>query len=69
MRRLLHAGLDTFQFLRLHSVGVPLNFLSEPLQEFALLNDDAVQLLHLMFEVRKVCFEPVHALGIFICHH
>ena len=53
MRRLLHVGLHTFQLQRLHGVGLPLSFLSEPVQQFALLYDHAVQLLDLMLKVHS----------------
>src|ERR1019366_3589293 len=42
MRRLLHVGLHTFQLQRLHGGGLPLNFLSKPVQLLALLDDHAV---------------------------
>jgi hypothetical protein len=68
MRRLLYVGLHAFQLQRLHGAGLPLSFLAEPVQQFSLLYDHAVQLLHLMLEVRKVRFQPVYALGAFVCH-
>ncbi len=68
MRRFLHVGLNTFQFQRLHGAGLPLNFLLKPIEEFALLNDHAVQLLDLMLEVRIVRFQSVYALGVYVCH-
>ena len=68
MRRLLHVGLDAFKLQRLHGAGLPLNFLFDPVQQFALLYDHAIQLLDLMIEVCKVRFQPVHALGVFVWH-
>jgi hypothetical protein len=56
MRRLVRVGFDAFQLQRLHGAGLPLNFLSEPVQQFALLYDHVVQLLDLMIEVCKVRF-------------
>ena len=68
MRRFLVVRLDTFQFQRLHGSGLALDFLFQPLQQFALLNDDGVQLLDLMFEVREVGLQFFGAPGIFVCH-
>ena len=66
MRRFLDVGLDALQFHRLHRSGLALDFPFQTLQQFALLDDDAVQLLDLMFQVRKVGFKLVQAPGIFV---
>ena len=68
MRRFLVIGLDAFQFQRLHGARLALNFLLQPVEQFALLDDDGVQLLDLVFEVRKVCLKFFGAPGIFVCH-
>ena len=61
-------GLDALQFQRLHGGGLALNFLLQAFQQFALLDDDAVQLLDLMFEVREVRLQFFSAPGMFVCH-
>ena len=66
MRRFLDVGLDALQFHGLHGGGLALDFLLETLQQLALFNDDAVQLLNLVFEVRKVQFNFLQAAGIFV---
>jgi hypothetical protein len=68
MRRLLDVGFDALQFQRLHGGGVALDFFFQPVNELALLDDDAIELFHLMFEVREVRLELVHAPGMFVCH-
>ncbi len=68
MRRFGDVRLDALQFQRLHGGGLPLDFFFQPLQQFALLNDHAVQLLDLMFEMREVRLQPFGASGIFVCH-
>jgi hypothetical protein len=68
MRRLGIVVLDAFQFQRLHRGRLPLNFLLQSLQPFALLDHDAVQLLDLMFEMGNVGFKFFNPLGRFICH-
>ena len=68
MRGLLVVRLHTLQFQRLHGGGLPLDFLFQSLQQLALLDDHAVQLLDLMFEMGEVRLQPVHASGIFVCH-
>jgi hypothetical protein len=62
MRRLGDVGLDALEFLRLQRGGLLLHFLLQPLDKPALLDDDAVELLDLMFEVRDVRFEPLQSL-------
>ena len=61
-------GLDALQFQRLHGGGLALNFLLQAFQQFALLNDDAVHHFNLMFKMREVRLEPLHAPVIFVCH-
>jgi len=68
MRRLLVVGPDAFQFQRLHGGGLALDFFLEAFQQFALLDDDAVHRLNLVFKMREVRFEPLHAPGIIVCH-
>ena len=68
MRRLEIVRLDAFQFNRLHRGRLALNFLLQSLQPFALLDDDAVQLLDLVFEVRDVRFKFFSAPRMFVCH-
>jgi len=68
MRRLLVVRLDAFQLQRFHRAGLPLDFLFQALQQFALLDDDAVQLLDLVFQVSDVRFKFFGAPGIFVCH-
>ena len=68
MRRLGVVGLDAFDFQRFHRAGLALNVLFQPFQQFALLDDDGVQLLNLMFKVREVGFQFFGAPGIFVCH-
>ena len=68
MRRLDVVRLDAFQFQRLHRAGLALDFFFQPLQQLALLDDDAVQLLDLMFEMREVRLQFFGAPGIFVCH-
>ena len=68
MRRLLLVGLDALQFQRLHGGGLALDVLFQALNQFALLDDHAVHLLDLMFEMREVRLELVHAPGSFVCH-
>ena len=66
MRRFLDVGLDALQFHGFHGAGLALDFFLETLQRLALFNEDVVHLLDLVFEVREVRFELVHALGIFV---
>lgn len=68
MRWFLVVRLHAFQFQRLHRGGLAQDFFLKPLQQFALFDDNAVQLLHLMFEVREVRLKLVGAPGIFVCH-
>jgi hypothetical protein len=68
MRRFLVVRLDALQLQRLHGGGLALNLLLQAFEQFDLLDDDRVQLFDLMFEVREVRFELVHAPGIFVCH-
>ena len=68
MRRLLVVRLDALQFQILHGGGLPLHFFFEALQQFALFDDDAVQLLDLMLKVREVGFELVGAAGLCVSH-
>ena len=68
MRRLLIVRLDAFKFQRFHRARLPLDIFFQALQQFALLDDDAVQLLDLMFEVREVRLQFFSAPGMFVCH-
>jgi len=68
MRRLLDVGFDALQFQRLHGGGVALDFLFQPVEQLALLDDHAIQLFDLMFKVRKIRLKFVHAPGMFVCH-
>ena len=68
MRRLRVVGLNAFQFQRFHRARLPLDFLFQTLQQFALLNDHAVQLLNLVFEMREVRLQFFGAPGMFVCH-
>ncbi len=68
MRWLRVVGFDAFQLQRLHGGGLSLDFFFQPLQQFALLDDDRIQLLDLVFKVGQVCLQLVHAPGIFVCH-
>jgi hypothetical protein len=68
MRRFLDVGFDALQFHCLHGGGLALHFLFEPLQQFALLDDDAVELLDLMLQVREVRLQFFDAPGIFVWH-
>ena len=68
MRRLGVVAFDALQFQRFHRARLPLDFLFQTLQQLALLDDDAVQLLDLMFEVCEVRFNFFSAPGIFVCH-
>jgi hypothetical protein len=68
MRRLLVIRLDALQLHRLHRGGLALDFLFQPVQQPALLDDHAIQLLDLVFEMRKVRFKHFHPPGIFVCH-
>ena len=68
MRGLLDVALDALQFHGLHGGRLALDFFLEPFQQFALLDDHAVELLHLMFQVREVGFESFDAAGIIVCH-
>jgi len=68
MRRLDVVGLDAFEFQRFHCARLALDFFFQPLQQFALLDDDAVQLLDLVFEVRDVRFKFFSAPRMFVCH-
>ncbi|MFM2295322.1 MAG: hypothetical protein RLZZ350_1735 [Verrucomicrobiota bacterium] len=45
-----------------------LHFFLQPIHELALLDEDAVELFNLMFEVRGVGFEAFEALGNFFVH-
>ena len=68
MWRSLVIRLDAFQFQRFHCARLALDIFFQPLQQFALLNDDAVQLLDLMFEMCDMRFEFFGAPGMFVCH-
>ncbi len=68
MRRLGVVAFDAFQFQCFHRARLPLDFFFQTLQQLALLDDDAVQLLDLMFKVREVGFNFFGAPGIFVCH-
>jgi len=68
MRRLLVVRLDALQFQCLHGGGLALDLLFQALQQFALLDDDAIQLLDQAFKMRGVRFKFFKAPGIFICH-
>ena len=68
MRRLLDVRFDALQFQRLHGGGLPLDFFFHPVKQLALLDDHAVHLFDLVFEVREVGLELVHPPGIFVCH-
>jgi hypothetical protein len=62
MRWLGIGGFDAFQFDGLQgrrlTLGLPLQLLNEP----ALLNEDPVQFLHLMFQMSHMCFEAGQSL-------
>jgi len=68
MRRLLVVRLDAFQFQRLHGGGLALGFFFQPLQQFILRDEHAIQLLDLVLEMREVRLQPVNASGIIVCH-
>ena len=68
MRRLLVVRLDAFQFQGFHRARLALNLFFQPLQQFPLLDDDAVQLLDLMFEMCDMRFEFFGAPGMFVSH-
>jgi hypothetical protein len=68
MRRFLIIRLDALQLQRFHRARLALDIFFQALQQFALLDDDAVQLLDLVFEVREVRFKFFGAPGIFVCH-
>ena len=68
MRRFGVVGFDAFEFQRFHRVRLAMDFFFQSLQQFALLDDDAVQLLDLMFEVREAGFQFFGASGIFVGH-
>jgi len=68
MRWLLVVRLDAFQLQRFHRARLPLDIFFQALQQFALLDDDAVQLLDLMFEMREVGLQFFSASGIFVSH-
>jgi hypothetical protein len=57
MRRFDVVGFDALQFQSFHGGGLALDFLFQPLQQLALLDHDAVQLLDLVFEVGEVGFQ------------
>ena len=68
MRRLLVVSLDPFQFHGFHGGGLAQDFLFQPVHQFALRNDHAVQLLDLVFEVGEVGFNFSQAFGKFVVH-
>jgi len=68
MRRLLVVGLDALNLQRFHRARLALHLLFQPLEQLALLDDDAVQLLDLVFEVRDGGFKFFGAPGIIVCH-
>jgi len=68
MRRLVVVAFDAFEFQRFHRARLALHFFFQTLQQLALLDDDSVQLLDLMFKVREVGFNFFGAPGIFVCH-
>jgi hypothetical protein len=68
MGRLGDVGFDAFEFDGFHGGALALDFFFEPLDEFVLGDEDAVQLLDLMFEVREVGFQLVEASGSLIVH-
>ncbi len=68
MRRFDVVGFDALQFQSFHGGGLALDFLFQPLQQLALLDHDAVQLLDLVFEVGEVGFQFFGAAGMFVCH-
>jgi hypothetical protein len=68
MWRLGDVRFDALQLERFHRARLALDFFFQALQQFALFDDDAVQLLDLVFEMREVGFELVGAPGMFVCH-
>ena len=68
MRRLGDVRLDAVQLHRFHRVGLALDFPLQAFEQFALLDDHAIQLLELVFEVGTVQFQFLKAPGLFIRH-
>jgi len=68
MWRLLIIRLHALQFERFHRPRLALDLFFQPLQQFALLDDDAIQLFNLVLEVSKVGFQLVRTTGIFGSH-
>lgn len=57
MRRFFVVGLGAFDFEGLHEGGLALGFFADLVEEFALLDDDGVELFEVALEVGHVGFE------------
>ena len=68
MRRPGVRGLDAFHLDGFERLPVPLRLFLQLLDEFALPDDDGVELLHLMFEVGDVRLDAFEPLGSFVRH-
>ena len=68
MRRPGIVRLDALQLQRFHRARLALDVFFQAIQQLALLDDDGVQLLDLVFEVRDGGFKFFGAPGIFVCH-
>jgi len=68
MRRLLLVRLDALQLQRFHRPCLAVDILLQAFQPFALLDHDAVQLLHLVFQVGDGGFKLFGAPGMFVSH-
>lgn len=68
MRGLGDVGLDALQLHGFHGGRLPLDLAFQALQQLALLDDDSVQLLELVFEVGEVGFQSLYAAIAVISH-
>jgi hypothetical protein len=60
--------LDAFQLRALKCSGLPLHFFFQSIDEFALLNDDFIHLVNLVFQMSDVGFEALQPFGQFFVH-
>ena len=68
MRRFLLVRLDALQLQRFHGPRLAVDILLQAFQPFTLLDHDAVQLLHLVFQVGDGGFKLFSAPGMFVSH-
>lgn len=66
--RLLVVGFDSFEFLRLDRFRLALNFLLQPGNHFALIDDHLVQLIELVFQMGDGCFKLLQPFLSFLLH-